>query len=273
MKSIYDKKNLVLQVTQQKCEHFQAGRCTAEFCVCNNYAIIWGYILSVVPETYQLATLQDFTGMYNGTTVLSTSALRKARNQLISYCWKNIAEGEDYDFNTWSVNTILPHRLKTGSSLVIYGNPWSNEHNSSVKIGKKKIGKTLLASIVMKEAIFLRHKPEHRVDSYAWTNYKLLCNRLMANASSGEYEEAIREYYEADWLVVDQIEPERNSENGRQFRINVLDQFFLERMEKNLPSILVFQEDISNTVNFSNEYGSVLYDLVNNRKTHHVTLI
>lgn len=269
MKPVYNTILNILNYKQSSCENFKDNRCLQERCNCRTYSEIWGHIGSTIPDVYHASTIQDFTGMYNGDVVLSPNLLRKSRDQIIKYCWQNIEPGEDYDYASWFPRSIIDRRLLGGSSLIIYGNPWS----SSVQFTKKKIGKTLIAAIVMKEAIFQRVKSERLADTYAWVDYTLFINRLIENAKNGTYTEEINAYQDADWLVVDNIDFLKNNENGRQFRASVLDKFFSERFENNKPNILVFQDDISKMSNLQYDFGVTMAAIINSRKSHHVALL
>jgi len=264
----------LLSYKQNSCTNYSNKICNKEICECKIYSEIWAYIAVTIPESYHNSTLQDFTGMYDGNSVLSKNVVKKAREKIIKYCWKDIKVGEDYEHQQWFDRSIIDNRFKTGTSLVIYGDSWTNNLSIvSQKFTKKRVGKTLIASIVMKEAIMQRIKPSRSADSYAWCDYSLFINRLMSNANDNKFEDEIYNYLEAEWLVIDNIENVKNGENAKQFRNSVLDQFFYERLEKNLPTIFVFQENISNIINLKEEYGRAIYDIINNHKTHHIDLI
>lgn len=267
MKSIYNDIQRCVKYKQKQCPFFKNSICTEQRCDCRIEAEVWAYIRNVVPEDYYNKTIQDFTGMHNGNVVLSKAVLRQAREDLIRYCWAGIEPGEDYDAG-WITKSIISRRLETGSSLVIYGNPWAN---GVAKFGRKCLGKTLIAAIVMKEAIFQRVKPERLADTYAWASGKMFGNRLMENAKHGSYEEEVQFYKEVDWLVIDGLELE--PESGRQFRINMFDSYFSERTAANRPTVFVFQDDISKINNLQYEFGSEVNKIINSSKTHHIALL
>lgn len=274
MNTIYQNILKVLEHNQKKCSKFVNKTCTStDGCLCRINADIWGNIFSVIPENYTHATIQDFTGFYNKNKVLDQKSLLLAREKIINYCWSGIEKGIDYSYEDWQPNSIIDQRLNNGTNIIIYGNPWSIDISASKdSFKKKKLGKTLVASIIMKEAIFQRHKPERMIDTYHWVNGILFCNRLMENAAKDSYAEEIAEMEETDWLVIDSLDYIKNNENGKQFRASVLDKFFSERLNCKKPTIIIFGEDISSNNNLEADFGVMVNSIVNSKNTCHIHL-
>jgi hypothetical protein len=256
---------------QSKCEHFKNSVCCKERCDCRIQADVWAHV-TIIPDHLREISLQDFTGMYQGQRLLSQEIVCKARENIIKYCWQGIEEGVDYEFNEWFPKSIMDKRLANGSSLVIYGDPWTHDNSKGqIKTFKKPLGKSMVAAIVMREAIAQRIKVGHACDSYEWVDYNTLRKRLMGQAKGEtEHDDAIAFYEEADWLVVDGLQ--RKHDASRQFSANVLDDLFCERVENNKPNILVFQDDISKIDDLTEDFGISISNIVNSRKTHHVVL-
>lgn len=245
-------------------------------CYCETCAQVQVHIECVIPDEYQKFELNDFTGVVkDGKRVIKPTIVSEARNQLISYCWEGIGDGEEYDFKTWWDRSIMEKRRRNGNSIIIYGNPWaSGITGSGVRTFKQALGRTMLAAIVMKEAIRMRARPNHMADSYAWVSYTKLYDRLMSHATSGDYADEVSTYQSADWLCVDGFEIEKQNEATRQFKAKVLDLFFDERMNAGLPNILVFQDDISQEMlDLRSEFGLSVNSLISSSKTTRVKLL
>ncbi|MEI6297209.1 MAG: hypothetical protein WCO84_06265, partial [bacterium] len=123
------------------------------------------------------------------------------------------------------------------------------------------------------EVIFQRILEGLSCDTYSWVSYPTLCNRLMDKANGdATHSDEISNYEDADWLVVDSIQITKGNEGSKLFRASVLDKLFGERLENSLPSILVFQDDISKQDDLTSEFGVFINNIVNNRKSFHVVL-
>ena len=246
-------------------------------CYCETAAQIATYIECVIPEEYQKYELDDFTGMKDGRRVVKTEIVLAAKEQLVSYCWEGIDPDEigNYDFKAWWPKSAMEKRRKNGNSLLIYGDPWSSTiQQGQVKAFKNPIGRTLLAAIVMKEAIRLRARPGHMTDSYAWVSYNRLYDKLMHRAKDDEtFNDEINTYETADWLCVDGFEIEKQNDATRMFKAKVLDSFFDERLKMGLPNVFVFQDDLSKDYDLRSEFGLSVNSIINSNKTTRVKLL
>lgn len=212
--------------------------------------------------------------MVDGKRVIDMEIFLAARDVIVKYGWKGVDPKEGYD-QTWITKCILDQRRENGNSLIIYGNQWKPKHESGhTKLFKQPLGRTMIAAILMKEAIFQRLLEGHATDTYAWVPFSTLCNRLFDKANgSSAYDDEISMYEEVDWLVVDGIQVGKLNDAGRQFRSNVLEKLFGERMDKNLPNILVFQDDISQFDDLSQDFGPSINSIINSRKTFRVAMV
>ena len=174
---------------------------------------------------------------------MSPEVVLRAKEQLISYCWEGLTLEE---LSTLSLTgkkvpqqkSSIARRREEGKSVVVNSlAPKRGQlHSPSVKNGK-----SLIASIIMQEAINLRATYGHLEDSYYWQNYPILEKKLKDD------DDSIQSIMFADWLVVDDIShrPGR-TERHRAYVQDFLDPFFLERYQNNLPTILVFRFDALN---------------------------
>lgn len=245
-------------------------------CRCEIASQVAVYTECFIPEDYQKYEISDFTGMKDGRRIIDSKIVAAAKSELVKYCWDDIDPDEvgNYDFITWWPKSAMARRRKYGNSIVIYGDPWVRQSNGAqVKTFKQPIGRTMLASIVMKEAIRMRMLPGHLADSYAWISYGRLSEKLMQQAKDGEPDDEMRLCESADWLCVDGFEIEKQNEATRIFRAKTLDMFFQERWGDGLPNILVFQDDISKLEDLRQDFGMTVNTIVNSPKTTRIKLL
>lgn len=254
-------------------------------CICGRAGVIWAYRQFFIPSGYGDFTFDHFDGDNRGNQrekILSSDVLLKAKQALVRYCFKNV-ESLEYDEKEWLDKSIMDERRNLGHSLVIYGNPYkiisvpasSSSGKPEPKAVKKKIGRTFMASLVMREAINLKWRPGHDGDSYCYERYDQLVQRLMKQADGDKgYDQEINVYKDADWLVIDEISLRKESDATKRYRTSVLNSLFGERIAAGLPNILVFQDDISKIANdLEQEFGSFIADIIRNKKTHKIALI
>jgi len=125
-------------------------------------------------------------------------------------------------------NSVMDRRLKNGNNVVIYGQK------------NQPIGRTMIASIIMKEAIKLRVTRNTRRHTYDWIDF----NTLMSAVDKDSFD--LADYRSCDWLVVDNIMSKYRSAKQTTLLIDLVDPFFIDRFDNRLPTILVFKFDITN---------------------------
>jgi hypothetical protein len=245
-------------------------------------AQVWAYRDSVIPNVYRNFTIDDFTGMTDEgkdkKRLLKQNVVVRAKESVIKYCWNGIEEGEEYDPMAWLSKSAMSHRRQFGTNVCIYGNPWTSDNSTGVvKVIKQPLGRTMLAAVILKEAINLRMLPgtNHLSDRYGWINYHQLTTMLMEKANNRkDFDDDIWHNETADWLVLDGLELRKDA--GTAFRASVLDQFFVTRATGNRPTILVFQDDISKcgSDELRDYFGAqISTQIVGNSKTHHVAML
>ena len=253
------------------------------FCWCESSAQVMSYIESVIPDGYQQFEISDFTGYKKGENkkLISDKIVSEARTAVINYCWNDIDPDEmgNFDLVEWYPKSAMRFRRKNANNLVIYGDPYCRQNaNGIVKTFKNPLGRTMLAAVVMKQAIRERLKIECQGESYAWVSYSRLYTKLMQNAlnqtkDEKDFDSEISEYEEADWLCVDGFETEKTSDASRTFRTRVLDNFFEERLKNGRPNILVFQENLEKIDDLRSEFGISINTIINSDKTTRVKLL
>jgi hypothetical protein len=200
--------------------------------------------------------------------------------QLVSrYCW-GTSKIDDYSDPQLMRRSVLSNRREAGNSLVIYGEAGygrasrakSEEpgggYDVNVQVKKKPIGRTLLASLVMKEVIRQRAFPGHAAETYEWTSFTTLKSRVV----NGD-KEAISDYQTCDWLVVDGVhQMEHSTQGSKAYVFDKIDSVFGERLANELPTIIVFQFNIEKFPDLESEIGVSMAEIALHDRTCRVNL-
>ena len=232
---------------------------------CSIIAEIWAYFERTIPEDFLKCNLFDIHGITEDEKSLDINILIKAKNVLCEYCWgvewqkiDNIYKSDEEKIKNfiWN-NSVIPKRIKNGDNLIIFG-----DSNSP-------IGKTLFASIVMKEAIKLRRKSFFRGQTYEWVDISILQHALLNEKEKGE----IEDYHTCDWLVVDNINRmDFASIKQREYITGLFNPFFIERYENKLPTILTFCFDIENNIDLQKAVGSGIARMIKGKRSFKIRL-
>lgn len=228
----------------------------------------------VIPHPYWKYSIKEFNGKLKGdakATLLSPDVAFKAKEKIAEYCWKDVDLKEDiYDDNLMLNKSIMHKRLKEGRNVIIYAPEaktvvTNKAGNQQVEIKSQK-GRTMVASLIIKEAIKMRYKSGHRVQSHDWIEYPVLKNMLIENDPEANLQKA------CDWLVVDDISLE-STPSGRSYISGVIDPFFISRLKDGLPTIFVFRFDLNKELpNIEKGLGVAIHRIVNDPKTHVISL-
>ena len=241
-----------------------------ESTVCSSLAEMWAYIYSVVPEEHSHFTIFDFMG----TTLDKITKEKKAvmpgivalhaKNEICKYCWGMEwtaikAHKEKMDKKTMMKflrgQSKLDRRLKSGNNVAIYG------------ASSQPIGRTMVASIIMKEAIKLRVTHGTRKHTYDWIDF----NTLLAAARKDSFD--LADYRSCDFLVVDNITSTFRTVKQNTFIVDMIDPFFLGRFYNRLPTILVFKFNVDNPVAMiENKFGVGINKIVESNRTYKIPL-
>lgn len=222
------------------------------------------FIDTVVPPEHRSLTIFDFKGKTTAEKpILTIQEAIRAKNLVCKYIWGYSWQelkkkfGSEEDVKKYiSTNSVLQRRLANGNNVAIYGGD------------NGPCGRTMVASIIMKEAIKMRlFTPDIISQTYDWVDFGTLVQELF------EGSEYIPHYRTADWLVVDNICLKTESDNQRTFKTDMLDPFFMYRLKNNLPTILVFQYDIrSQLTPLYKTLGVGVSNIVNNQRVCRIPL-
>jgi len=259
---------------QKYCGLNDPSSCDKSPCHCQLAAELTAYLRTVIPHDTLSLTIHDLNGRgQDGEILVDAKIILKAKQQLLEYCWKpsvtldSIVANMDIDLDNLS---IMDQRYVEGRNIAVYA--------SNMDIERRRFsqhGKTLIASIVMKEAIKRRvhnERIENFNHSYAWVNYQNLKQLLISDDNAGQYCRM------CDWLVVDDIIPEENvvvDTKGGKFIKSHTDPFFLDRHRNNKPTILTFKVNIDDTqwkLSMNDAFGIGISKILNDRKTVKICL-
>jgi hypothetical protein len=233
---------------------------------CMIVAETMAYLDTIIPDEHRKYTIFDFNGRTNHEEkVLDKDVALRGKNLVCKYCWgltwqelMTKFKSEDNINKYIQQNSVLMRRLKQGSNVAIFG--------QSIE----RIGRTFIASIILKEAIKLRLKVQGvRGQTYDWVDFAVLKKALVEDKGEGAID-----YKAADWLVVDNIvNIGAFSDAQKTLMTDAIDPFFLGRLRNKLPTILVFKFDIrDNTIELDKKVGAGIVHILNSSKTCKIPL-
>jgi len=239
------------------------------------------YTEVTIPDGFGNYTILDFNGYAinkkdnSKTITIPKVVAKKARNLICRYCWdvpwKTIAEqkkqGQKEVKEYLRSHNVMGKRYLNGNNIIIYGE------------SKRPIGRTMLASIVMKEALKLRYMKYAISQSYDWVDFSHLFREIEKSMLNNDHKSGDNDskdligYKTCDWLVVDNIQKKLRSEKQTTLYSDLLDSFFDGRYKSKLPTILVFKFDIRDKLfDFEKTYGTGLSKMLESDRTLKIPL-
>ncbi len=221
---------------------------------------------NILPRDVSKYTIFDFDGRSkSGEILIPPEIALNAKNLISRYCWgKTWNQIVDYYKNDeikikifLNKRSEMMLRLKNGNNMLIFGE--SIDH---------PIGRTMVASIVMKEAIKLRAQYGQRGQTYEWIDFVALKNAITEDSDK------VTDYRSCSWLVVDNIfQPEYWTIQQKVYMSDIIDSFFINRLNDKLPTIFVFKFDIRNkSFNAEEEMGTGISKIIHSKATCKIPL-
>lgn len=253
---------------QLGCPQFgQKQECAREGgCVCSKMGEIYAHIHSFIKPEYRKASIYSFNGkLPDGTTAMESVRAKDVRKRIWTYLYGEtpIASMTRPQMNAASV---LDTRFAEGSSIIIHGDSYHmNKDDTGGYIKKHRpLGKTLLASIVMIDAIWRLSSPKNRAFAYDWVSFLQLKQMLKQKNRDELYD-----IQTADWLVIDDVDIIDNGrmERSAMWTKEVFDSFLMERLENRKPSIFVCNFDIT-SVSLADKMGAAFEKIALSSNTH-----
>jgi hypothetical protein len=226
MTKVEDKIKSSLSLLQKSCKSFPS---CADFCYCRALAEVFGYHTAIIPGKYANLNISDFTGKVNGKQVVATELLSSAVYSFMMYCFDDAKLSKDTPRSKLNSMSAMDRRFLSGCSVVIHG----DVKGSFGRTGSGALGRSLLAALVLKEAIWRRMFKENEAITYRFASIHDLIGEVFDKDHSDST-------WLTDWLVIDDV-----ANDGRRAMGSALDQIISRRRTLNLPTILVLQFDAS----------------------------
>jgi len=242
-------------------------------CTCKVVAEIRAYIETIIPSGFKDVTIKDFIGRdLKGNKILNDEITISAKKKLLSFCWegvslKDISGPNQLKDQELSQLSIMDKRKNKASNVVVYA-------GSSINTGGGS-GKTLIASLIMKEAIKRRSFPGNYSDSYDWVDFNRLKQSIIQDDRQyGVGYSGLVDTRYCNWLVIDDIPSQfSSSPNSKMFLSSVLDPFISERVESKLSTIFVFCFDIiKQSLDVEKSFGISIAKIIKDPKTCIISL-
>lgn len=237
----------------------------------------WAYVHTAVPDGFGKYSIFDFNGYAidkkdnSKTHAISKKVAAIAKDKICMYCWgmrwKDIHKKKEEDLDSINVflknKSIMDKRREFGNNVVVHGQ------------SDTPIGRTMVASIIMREAIRLRISKCTIGDTYDWVDYSKLFDAIkqdsMDSRSLGSM--ALAYYKSCDWLVIDNIEKKSRSDKQTTLVSDLVDPFFWDRYNNQQPTILVCKFDIRDRMfDLEKTFGVSFGRIINSKKTFNIPL-
>ena len=250
MTEIEDFYNKQLCELRSKCGVYlkEEDRCPAARCLCAAMAECMSYQRSTLPHGYENVEISAFDGHVNGSRTVENHSVNVAVSKVMNFCFgdsKILPSSSRYDMYKASV---MDTRFQNGTNIIIYGD--------SSGVTKNKLGKTMLASFVMKEAIWRRMFKSNKAYTYLFKS----CPEIVDDTISKKNSDQVVTPFNSDWLCIDDIFLKSRPTQG-----NVLDQIMSVRLRENLPSIIVVQFDPFKMPNPEESLGNQIVKLLSDK--------
>jgi|LauGreDrversion4_2_1035121.scaffolds.fasta_scaffold01463_9 DNA replication protein DnaC len=228
-------------------------KCKGKRCICAAIAECIAYQKKILPSGFSELELSNFTGIVDGNRTVNSHAVKTALSKILDYCFgdSNISTSSSrYDLHK---SSKMDERFKSGHNFIIYGN--------SISVGKHKVGKTMLASLIMKEAIWRRMFKENQAYTYLFKS----CSELIDEIISKKYNDQNINSLNADWLCIDDI-----FVKNRPGQASALDQILSVRSRQTLPTICIVQFDPYKMTNVEEIVGNHLVKMLTDKTNSYV---
>jgi len=226
-------------------------------------AEVWSYIENTVPEKFHKLTVFDFDGYSENGYQLREDITANAKDLVCKYCWgitwkdaKKKFSNEKAIKEFFKNNSVMLERLENGINVVVFG-------ESSTPIGR-----SMIASIILKQAIKLRILKGKKSHNYEWVDFSMLKQSIKNDLDD------LVIYQSCDWLVVDDVTYSMTStERQKAYFSELINPFFIERYKNKLPTILIFKFDYrKDFFNVEECLGVGISNIINDNKTFKIPL-
>ncbi len=237
---------IYLPIFREGCSKFDSPQCKREGgCVCELMSEIRANIYTTLPPEYRNSDFNQLTGKVKNQVIdrFKNGKLGKIKHSLWQYLFGDNPIKLNLSRSDFDKISIMDKRFKDGSCLLIHGNPidLKKEDDGKIKSIQSPTGKTLMASIAMKEAIFRRQFKSNEAFVYHWISFIELRQKLKA-----KNDEDVNDCQECDWLVIDDISviDDGSRKGDGSWVKTAFDSFLISRLKDRKPTILVCRFDL-----------------------------
>lgn len=240
----------------------------ADGCYCRKISEVLGHIDHVIPSEYRNLTINNASGYITDRDgvrkqVWSYENKIKIQKFLRNYLYGGAELFVLQDRESCNLSSKMDERYVNGESVIIHGSAVRDKVNS-MPVQPLPTGRSLIASLILKEAIWRRLYKTNRADTYGFISYQNLKFELKDKS------EMIPIYKDYDWLVIDDINlPLDKSEFSYQSMLALFDDFLMSRIEQKLPTILVCDFDVT-ACDYTNLVGFSFQKLITMKTTWNV---
>jgi len=237
-------------------------------CYCRKLAEVRGNIDYIIPSGYRDLTINNVSGHITTKNkirkmVWPFETTRDIQAKLREYMFGGVELNLLRDRQSCNKFSKLDSRFANGESVVIHGDVVRDKVDG-LPAQPLPTGKTMLACLIMKEAIWRRLYKTNRADTYAMVSYQNLKSDLKHKKD---------EYYnlrEVDWLCIDDISlPINTNEFAHQQSVVLFDDFLMTRIDNKLPTILVCDFDATSK-DYTSYLGYSFQKLITMKSTWHI---
>lgn len=252
------------------CKYYKGNDACAkiEGCYCKKIAEIKGSIDYFIPKEYRDLTINNATGFITTRQgerkqVWSDVNKKEIQKLLREYLFGGTDVALLCDRESCNKASRMDMRFHECENVVIHGNVVRKKING-LPSQPLPSGKTLIACLILKEAIWRRLFVGNKADTYNFISYQTLRFDMKHKRNN------IDTIKETDWLVIDDVSLPVNENNfdHQEFVAN-FDDFLMTRMENRLPTVLVCEFDALST-DYSAMLGYSFQKLVTIKNTWHI---
>ncbi|MAG24860.1 hypothetical protein CMI47_04700 [Candidatus Pacearchaeota archaeon] len=233
--------------------------CDAEngVCYCKCLAEVMGYQHSVIPGGLSSLEFSDFTGNSNNEKIISKDSASIALSKISEFCFGSPILLKSNDRKVLNKKSIMDRRFNDGNMVFIHG----EKRGKNVKSGSSPLGRSMIASLILKEAIWRRLFSSNRAYRYHYAMLSKVKSDIFDKSDDANL------YYNSDWLVLDDIFCEPDKMQGI-----AIDKIVAHRIHKNLPCIFCFEFDLFKKENLSTIVGRYIPKLLYGERTFLIDL-
>lgn len=264
---------------QSRCDHFETPDICkrTDGCACKAVAEVWAYTKAIVPEEYVDLTIHNFEGVSNVSSDIQSQLKGEeirtldqlafaAKLKIWNYCWGSSTYSADMTQTQMDQISVIAKRFKEGTNVVIHGTHYrenfDQQTNRPRRVPMRK-GKSLLGSIVLKEAIRRKMFADYNASTFDYVSYPILRPALIDRQDQNKREMA-SDLEERDWLLIDDITiDEDRTERGdfKRYMKSQIDSFLMSRLDAGKPTIFILQFNL-NDYDIRSELGYVMEKIV-----------